>query len=160
MYQLIGGDQKEYGPVSADQVRQWISEGRANGQTLARFEDGPWKPLSTFPEFAPLVTQAGPPVLDVTPPYANAPRKTNGTAVAGFILSILGLPICCGPILATLGLIFSAVGLTQINQNPTAYTGKRLALAGIVIALADYVLFAILFFNGVYDDILRSLPKF
>ena len=51
MYYLIGADQKEYGPVSADEVRAWIAEGRANGQTLARFEGGPWKPLSTFPEF-------------------------------------------------------------------------------------------------------------
>src|SRR6266542_2907428 len=51
MYILIGADQKEYGPVAAEEVGAWIAEGRANGQTLARFEGGPWKPLSTFPEF-------------------------------------------------------------------------------------------------------------
>ena len=52
MYKIVGGDQREYGPVTSDQVREWISTGRANAQTLASFEGAPWKPLSTFPEFA------------------------------------------------------------------------------------------------------------
>ena len=53
MYILIGADQKEYGPVSAEQVRNWITQGRANGQTRARAEvGGDWKPLLDFPEFA------------------------------------------------------------------------------------------------------------
>ena len=28
MYKIIGGDQKEYGPIGAEQIRQWIAEGR------------------------------------------------------------------------------------------------------------------------------------
>jgi uncharacterized membrane protein len=53
MYKIIGGDQKEYGPVSADQIRQWIAEGRANAQTQVQAEGSAnWQPLSTFPEFA------------------------------------------------------------------------------------------------------------
>lgn len=52
MYKIIGADQKEYGPISADQIRQWISEGRANGQTLVCAEGTTdWKPLEQFPEF-------------------------------------------------------------------------------------------------------------
>jgi hypothetical protein len=56
MYKIIGADQKEYGPVSAEQIRQWVAEGRVNAQTLVRPEgETEWKPLSTFPEFsAPL----------------------------------------------------------------------------------------------------------
>ncbi len=53
MYKIIGADQKEYGPVSAEQVRRWIAEGRANAQTLVRPEDGAdWQPLGQIPEFA------------------------------------------------------------------------------------------------------------
>ena len=54
MYKIIGADQKEYGPVSAELLRQWVSEGRVNAQTMAKLEGegGDWKPLSTFPEFA------------------------------------------------------------------------------------------------------------
>src|SRR5271169_3678122 len=52
-YIIIGGDQKEYGPITADDVRKWIAEGRLNAQTLAKAEsDASWRPLSAFPELA------------------------------------------------------------------------------------------------------------
>jgi hypothetical protein len=54
MYTIVGGDGQRYGPVDADQLRQWIAQGRANGQTLTSQDGGDWKPLSTFPEFADL----------------------------------------------------------------------------------------------------------
>jgi len=33
MYKIIGADGKEYGPIPAEQLREWIAEGRANAQT-------------------------------------------------------------------------------------------------------------------------------
>ena len=36
MYRIIGGDGREYGPISLDQMRQWIAEGRVNAQTSCR----------------------------------------------------------------------------------------------------------------------------
>ena len=63
MYTIIGGDGKEYGPVSGEDLRKWIVEGRLNAQTLAKAEsDAEFRPLSTFPEFA-----------DAFPPLAAAP---------------------------------------------------------------------------------------
>jgi hypothetical protein len=53
MYKIIGVDQKEYGPVTAEEIRQWISEGRLNAQTKACLEGTQdWKPLGMFPEFS------------------------------------------------------------------------------------------------------------
>ena len=53
MYKIIGADKAEYGPVSEEQIRRWISEGRLNAQSAAQAEGGmEWKPLSEFPEFA------------------------------------------------------------------------------------------------------------
>lgn len=53
MYKIIGADKKEYGPVTADQVRQWIAQGRANASSLVQAEgSSDWKPLGEFPEFA------------------------------------------------------------------------------------------------------------
>lgn len=53
MYKIIGGDGKEYGPVAAEQLRQWIREGRANARTQALpVGGGEWKPLGELPEFA------------------------------------------------------------------------------------------------------------
>ncbi|MDB6122589.1 MAG: hypothetical protein JWQ71_1582 [Pedosphaera sp.] len=59
MYKIIGADQKEYGPVSAQEIRQWIIEGRANGQTLVQAEGATnWQPLSAHPEFADVLNAA------------------------------------------------------------------------------------------------------
>ncbi len=52
-YIIIGGDGKEYGPISGDEVRQWIGEGRLNAQSLAKsVSDAEFRPLEKFPEFA------------------------------------------------------------------------------------------------------------
>jgi len=53
MYTIIGGDQKEYGPITAEQLRHWIAEGRLSDKSLVRAEGtGEWRPLGTFAEFA------------------------------------------------------------------------------------------------------------
>ena len=63
-YTIIGGDKKEYGPVTPEEVRQWIAEGRLDGHSLVRSEnDTEWRPLSTFLEFAPALQPRSP-----TPP--------------------------------------------------------------------------------------------
>ena len=38
-YTIIGGDQKEYGSVTADDLRKWIADGRLNAQSLAKEEN-------------------------------------------------------------------------------------------------------------------------
>jgi hypothetical protein len=38
MFKIIGADGREYGPVSNDQLRQWIQESRANAQTRVQAE--------------------------------------------------------------------------------------------------------------------------
>jgi hypothetical protein len=70
MYRIIGGDQKPYGPVSADEIRKWIAEGRVNQQSLAIAEGGQeWKPLATFPEFQAAFAHQGSPAA---PPVTTA----------------------------------------------------------------------------------------
>jgi hypothetical protein len=52
-YTIIGGDGKEYGPVTDTDIRLWLSEGRLNGQSLAKSEsDAEFRQLALFPEFA------------------------------------------------------------------------------------------------------------
>ncbi len=77
MYKIIGGDQQEYGPVTAEQIRQWVAEGRANGQTLARAEgSAEWKPLSALPEFADVFRSMPP-----APPLPTAGFAAGPSAV-------------------------------------------------------------------------------
>ena len=74
MYQIVGADGRQYGPVSGEQLRQWIAEGRANAQTQA-FGEGAaeWKPLGALPEFAGLFA---PPVPPTIRPPVSGPRGT------------------------------------------------------------------------------------
>lgn len=52
MFTIIGGDGKEYGPVTLAQVKTWIADGRANLDTKAkRTGDEEWQRLGNFPEF-------------------------------------------------------------------------------------------------------------
>lgn len=52
-YFIIGGDGKEYGPVTEADVHLWIAESRLNAQSLAKSEsDAEFRPLGAFPEFA------------------------------------------------------------------------------------------------------------
>ncbi len=53
MYKILGGDGREYGPVSAETLRQWINEGRANALTQIKPEGATaWQALSSLPELA------------------------------------------------------------------------------------------------------------
>ena len=62
MYRIVGKDGQQYGPVTAEQLRGWIAENRANAQTLVQAEGSQeWKPLGSFPEFA----------ADLKPPPAS-----------------------------------------------------------------------------------------
>jgi hypothetical protein len=160
MYKIIGADQKEYGPITADQVRQWIAENRANGLTLARFEEGAWKPLSTFAEFASVLpSSVPPPIGSVNPVYSSSSTgpKTSGLIVGGFICSALGI-VCCGPVVSTIGLVLSIIGLTQVNKDPQRYSGKGLAIAGIVLALLGYGIFITLLFSGALEHLTKNIP--
>ncbi len=75
MFYIIGADHKEYGPSSADEIRAWIKEGRADGRTLGKAENtAEWKPLSAFPEFAGVTVATGSPPSPAAPPdYVPAP---------------------------------------------------------------------------------------
>jgi TM2 domain-containing membrane protein YozV len=98
MYKIIGKDGQQYGPVSAEQLRGWITENRANAQTLVQ-PDGAqdWKPLGSLPEFAadlkpPPVSATVPPTI-TPPPCAPVPRASNKipAGICGILLGSLGV---------------------------------------------------------------------
>ncbi len=89
MYKIIGADQKQYGPVSADEMRQWIAEGRVNAQTLIQAEgQTDWRPLSSFPEFA-TVAQPMPSGTPLMASTGNAEAMVSGPATALMVVGII-----------------------------------------------------------------------
>lgn len=137
MYKIIGADQKEYGPVTAEKIQQWIAQGRVNAQTRVQGEGGEWKALGEFPEFATALASAVPPLpaarsYPVAP--SGPPAKTSGLAIASLVLGILGLFTCGGT--ALVGLILGIVSLAKVKKSNGAMGGQGLALAGTIISAA------------------------
>src|SRR4051812_8859588 len=85
MFTIIGGDGKEYGPVSVEQLRTWMNAGRVNLDTKARtLGSEEWRRLGEFAEFS---TPEAPPVM-------AAPTSTFSSSAA---------PVATGLELASLG---------------------------------------------------------
>ena len=129
MYKVIGADGKEYGPITANQLRQWISQGRANAATKVRLETSTeWETLGSIPEFAEALAQ--PPSLPNLPAATPPPAKTSGLAIASLILGLLGF---CG-LTALIGLILGIIGMVQINKSEGRLKGQGLAIAGVIVS--------------------------
>ncbi len=143
MYKIIGADHKEYGPISADQIRQWFSEGRVNGLTRVQAEgSGLWKPLSEWPEFASLFPAGPPPSPSPLPPSPTIPPPvsvtplgvtpvTNKMAAWSMGLGIFSVLCCpCWPT-GVIAVILGIIALSQLKADPNQ-KGQGFAIAGIV----------------------------
>jgi hypothetical protein len=82
MYKVVGADRREYGPVSRETLLEWIAQGRANAQTIAKFEDGAWRPLASFDEFKAALGLAG-----------SAKGAGIASAGPGTTTSVGGMPV-------------------------------------------------------------------
>ena len=155
MYRILGADRKEYGPVSADDIRVWIREGRANGQTLACSEGGAWQPLSSFPEFAQALAAAAPASPSPLPaPASSAARVSTPAQLVqgpGIFLIIVG---ALGFALHIFSLLAHVVGWTLARQPSTGNPELDRVMtflsggAGVAIDLLLLGLSALIGFGG------------
>jgi hypothetical protein len=149
VYKIIGGDGREYGPVTVDQIRDWVRQGRANAQTLVLPEGGTdWVPLAMCAELVggQLPTATEPVPLSGAPripamlvqPLSHRPQ-TNPMAVTALVMGLLSI-CCCGPLFGILGAIFAFIAFSQLKRNPAGQTGKGMAVAGLACSIAGIVL--------------------
>ncbi len=105
MFTIIGGDGKEYGPVSTEQVRGWIGAGRANLDTKARaIGSEEWRRLGEFAEFSS--GEEAPPVMAAAPSasfaagaesFASPELATHGQRFAGALIDGILTGFCWLP---------------------------------------------------------------
>lgn len=161
MYKIIGTDGKEYGPVSADQIRQWVAESRLNAQSKVQAEGGAeWKPLSTLPEFADALAAksptAGPP-LPATPAIAvPAAAQVSGPATGLVVTASLGA------VANLFGLFWNlfATGLTPPSpgMNPELERFIRLfsGTLGVIGALVAIIVAGLILYGALKMKKLQS----
>ena len=136
MYRIVGDDQKTYGPVSAEQVRRWLVEGRADQSTLVQAEGTTeWKPLSAFPVLGGFTRATPPP--STPPPISPSDGRpvappANSLATAGLILGIASL-FCGSTLFGIAGMVCSGSGLNH-SRNDRSRTGREIAIAGLAVS--------------------------
>lgn len=135
MYKIIGADGKEYGPVSPEQLRDWMRQGRVSLQTQVRPEaGGDWRPLAAYPELNPATSL--PPLPP--PSYADRASKKIPAGVCGIVIGALGIHkfilgytgtglimllgsvLTCGfaaPVFGLIGLIEGIIYLTKTDEE-------------------------------------------
>lgn len=157
MFTILGADGKEYGPVTAARVAEWIAGGRANLQTQARRAgETEWRTLADFVEFNPAAT---PPPLPAAVPIpvpaqtVSTPQVTSdpeladrairlGAFVIDYILSVLATL----PGFLILGPTFLSIFITAASgQQPdfSALQAGSLMSGMLVLALGSIILLVI-----------------
>lgn len=134
MYKIIGADGREYGPVTTEQLRQWIREGRANAQTKVQPEGGTeWKVLGEIPEFAEaLGLPAGtpPPISPPAQSHVGArPPGAEKKIAAGICAILLG---CLGIHKFILGYTGEALTMLLVTVLTCGILGAPMAIIGLV----------------------------
>ncbi|HAB15360.1 MAG TPA: DUF4339 domain-containing protein [Verrucomicrobiota bacterium] len=129
MYRVKGADQKEYGPVSADQILRWIQENRLNRNSLVQKEGDPaWKSLDQYPEFVtalsatspapsgsgsttPLPVPGSPATAPVYTPVADPQRAAGMVKAPAIALLLIGI----------VGILLSVAGLFTRSRMTEAF---------------------------------------
>lgn len=113
-YFIIGGDGKEYGPVTDENVRQWIAEGRLNAGSMAKSEsDAEFRALEAFPEFADVFAPETPAAATVPPVMNSEPDDGRSVALAKVKSPAVGLMVT-----AILNILFGVWGMVKAMFFP------------------------------------------
>jgi len=155
MYRILGGDGKEYGPITTETLRQWIAEGRANAETQVRPEGASeWQALGSLPEFSSATTPASAGPQFGAPAIPEREVALRAAKPAGWALTVVGI---LGIVWNVIQIILFAVRGVEGNpilqnylaNNPSTseamQTGFKIGLVAAFafgIAWAGFIVFA------------------
>jgi hypothetical protein len=135
MYKILGQDGKEYGPVSAEVVRQWVAEGRINAQTQVQASGSTeWVAIAQVPELSgSFASAAASPGAGPAPLRAavGASQPRQGLAITSLVLGILSM-VCFGLFAGIPAVICGHIARGRVKRAPAQYGGGGLALAGLI----------------------------
>jgi len=143
MFIIIGGDGKEYGPVTVDQVRTWIAGGRANLDTKAKaVGSNEWQRLGDFPEFS--ASSGG----TATPPSVTTSTRVTGPVdIKAFANDLIARAVP----LDVFGCLGRSFELWKTNFLPLVGITFLIIVVQIVIGMIPILgMLSGMFLNGVF----------
>lgn len=152
MYKIIGADKKEYGPVSAEQLREWIQQGRVSAQTLVQAEgQADWRPVIAFPELADAI---GPALGTAATPVTFAAGSSRDAALAAVKGPAIGLMLVAS-LAMVLVVISLVINLTGVALFPMPTSGQSPQFSkfaqgagGVVGAILGIAIYATVLFGA------------
>jgi len=152
MFTIIGADGKEYGPVSADQVKGWVEAGRANGQSRVKREGtSEWKSLAEIPELAVFLGATPPPAAAAAPAGPVDPKVSAADLIARAPQLPIGASIGRGYELLKAN-FWPLVGVTALVMIVQGVC-NAVPFLGILCSL----LLTAVFYGGLYNYYLKRL---
>ena len=147
MYKIIGADQKEYGPITAEQLHQWLAEGRINALTQVLPEGATeWKALRDLPEFAAASLGPVPAIAVVPAPGPDAAAQVNAPAIGLVVVAVLGA------LAQIISLIFNLAGASFMASrqmpNQPAWANMFSGTVGVVSGIIALLLSGLIFFGA------------
>ncbi len=155
-----------YGPADAPTLIQWTQQGRIiAGMAIAPDGTTDWLEASRHPAVSHLFGYSAPqptynsptpapasestnlysPTYQTAPGYEGGPPSLNILSLLSMIFGILSLPtfFCCciGPFSAIVSVILGLIALVQISKSPNRYTGKALAITGLITSALGLLAF-------------------
>jgi hypothetical protein len=166
-YKVINDDGVELGPVSTQELHEWMAEGRIGPQTKVKQEGMTvWRTLASLKDFAPLalpfesrkahidtlriskvamisfVCGALPLLLRVFLLTAAIPLLSGFSAQNLILNVIFGICIWLPFLLPCVGVPLGVIGLIRIQLRKQQLTGRAWAIWGIVMSLLVWALLA------------------
>lgn len=137
MYRIIGEDGKEYGPVTLDQLQQWIAQGRVRPKTRCKADGaGQWSTAAEIPEVAQMLSGGKRSGTAPGLPAGQKPKK--GLAWASLIFGVSSLS--CLPVVGAIpAIICGHIAKGRVKRAPGTYQGAGLALAGLVLGYLSVI---------------------
>ena len=136
-YTIIGGDQKEYDSVTAEDIRRWIADGRLNGQSRMREEnDTEWRTLSTFPEFAAALAAQTAAAFAPPPPIPSTGWSEHDydLDISGCVSRGVELLKSQFAVVFVAVLLFAAIQGLVVVLGMIPFIGSLVSIANLIIA--------------------------
>jgi hypothetical protein len=115
------------------------SPGIAHDPTAGYGAAGPWSEQQNYAPGGPTYWGYG----------AYAAPRTDPLAISSLVLGLVSF-LCLGFITGTVGIGLGIAALNRIKNQPQVFTGKGLAIAGIVLGGLQLAIFALLMAFGVF----------
>ena len=152
-YTILGSDGKQYGPVTAEQLRGWVRDGRVGADTQVwRSDNASWMAASTLPELGIVTPVAAiAPPIHATAPAHNVELQRRVKSGASWFYWIAGFSIVNSILVATgsnwgFALSLGVTSLTDALAGGFGGSAKAVGMTLNAMACAILVLFG--FFAG------------